>query len=138
MGGPVNLEQQYDFESFAEELFEIFEEFDDDEEVIITNPNSWANLNSNQKKQRVLNKHGQSLPKSIILEKPMVLASVVEAPTVKIVNDTIVDVEEVMKNQAVGQFLEAEVRRIDAEAVLESEENPRNQAKNQTVADQEV
>ena len=73
------------------------------------------------------------------LEKPMVLASVVEAPTVKIVNDTIVDVEEVMKNQAVGQFLEAPVMKIidDEEAILESEENPQNQAKDQTVADQD-
>ena len=40
-----------------------------------------------------------------------------------------------MKNQAVGQFLKAEVeKQIDAEAVLESEKNAQNQVKNQTVA----
>ena len=38
-----------------------------------------------------------------------------------------------VKNQAVGQFLEAKVGKIDA--VLESKENAPNQAKDQTVAD---
>ena len=85
--GPVL--KDLDFEAFAEEVFKIFD--DDEETVIISNPISWANLNSILK-----------------ISKPMVLSSVVEAPTVKVVNDRIVDEEEAMKNQAGRQFLEAE------------------------------
>ena len=74
----------------------------------------------------------------------MVLTHVLEAPTVKKINVEIVDKEETnleskenapnqVKNQALGQFLEAKVGKIDA--VLESKENAPNQAKDQTVAD---
>ena len=114
--GPVL--KDLDFEAFAEEVFKIFD--DDEETVIISNPISWANLNSILK-----------------ISKPMVLSSVVEAPTVKVVNDRVVDEEEAMKNQAGRQFLEAEVEKqikIDAEAVLESKTNAQNQVKNHTVA----
>ena len=61
------------------------------------------------------------------MEKPMVLAPFLDLESKE-------NAPNQVKNQAVGQFLEVEVGKIDAEAVLESKENAPNQARDQTVA----
>ena len=116
-------------EEFFQELQDIFMEVEKPKSILKTQT---PPLKTNLKAEKPL--------KSIIMEKPMVLAPVLEAPEANLEGaeeqrNLSADAQIQVKNQSRSQFLEAKVeKQIDAEAVLESKQNAQNQVKNQTVA----